>query len=92
MDSRERNLANQKTFLVTVTRLRDHLTLVVDSAARLGAAVSKNKGEKSSALEVTKRLKAAAQMGRGKALAEKGPKTPEPELVKERNRSMDFGI
>lgn len=25
MDSRERNLANQRTFLVTVTRLRDHL-------------------------------------------------------------------
>jgi hypothetical protein len=27
MDSRERNLANQQTFLVTVTRLRDGLTL-----------------------------------------------------------------
>ena len=92
MDSRERNLANQKTFLVTVTRLRDHLTLVVDSAARLGVAVSKNKGEKSSALEVTERLKAAAQAGTGKAMAEKNPKAPEPELAKERNRSMDFGI
>ena len=65
---------------------------MVDSAARLGAAVSKNKGEKSSALQVTERLKAAAQTGRGKALAEKGPKTPEPELAKERSRSMDFGI
>ena len=92
MDSRERNLANQKTFLVTVTRLRDHLTLVVDSAARLGAAVSKNKGEKSSALEVTERLKAAAQAGTGKAMAENVPKATEPELTKERNRSMDFGI
>ena len=92
MDSRERNLANQKTFLVTVTRLRDHLTLVVDSAARLGASVSKNRGEKSSALEVTKRLQAAAQVGTGKGLAEKEPKIPEPELAKERNRSMDFGI
>jgi len=92
MDSRERNLANQKTFLVTVTRLRDHLTLVVDSPARLGAAVSKNKGEKSSALEVTERLKAAAQAGTGKAKPEKNPKVPEPELAKERNRSMDFGI
>ena len=36
MDSRERNLANQKTFLVTVTRLRDYLTVVVYSALRLG--------------------------------------------------------
>jgi conjugative relaxase-like TrwC/TraI family protein len=92
MDSRERNLASQKTFLVTVTRLRDHLTLVVDSAARLGAAVSKNKGEKSSALEVTERLKAAARIGADKAMAEKKPKAPEPELAKERSRSMDFGI
>ena len=92
MDSRERNLANQKTFLVTVTRLRDHLTLVVDSAARLSAAVSKNRGEKSSALEITERLKASAQVGTGKAIAEKSPKASEPELAKERNRSMDFGI
>ena len=92
MDSRERNLANQKTFLVTVTRLRDHLTLVVDSASRLGAAVSKTKGEKSSALEVTERLKAAAQVGAGKDAAEKAGKAPEPELAKERNRSIDFGI
>ena len=68
------------------------MTLVVDSAARLGVAVSKNKGEKSSALEVTERLKAAAQAGTGKAMAEKNPKAPEPELAKERNRSMDFGI
>jgi ATP-dependent exoDNAse (exonuclease V) alpha subunit len=27
MDSRERNLSNQQTFLVTITRLRDGLTL-----------------------------------------------------------------
>ena len=58
----------------------------------LGAAVSKNKGEKSSALEVTERLKTAAQAGTGKAMAEKARKDPEPELARERNRSMDFGI
>ena len=65
---------------------------MVDNTARLGAAVSKSKGEKSSALEVTERLKAAAQAGTGKAIAEKNPKAPEPELAKERSRSMDFGI
>lgn len=92
MDSRERNLANQKTFLVTVTRLRDQLTLVVDSAAKLGAAVSRNRGEKASALEVTQRLKAAAQVGVGRAAPEQGPKASEKELAKERARNIDFSI
>ncbi|MDG6079922.1 conjugative relaxase [Erythrobacter litoralis] len=92
MDSRERNLANQKTFLVTVTRLRDQLTLVVDSAAKLGAAVSRNQGDKSSALEVTRRLKEAAQVGVGKASPEQGPKASEKELGKERTRNIDFSI
>ena len=92
MDSRERNLANQKTFLVTVTRLRDHLTLVVDSAAKLGAAVSRNRGDKASALEVTQRLKAAAQVGVGKAMPEQISKAPEKELAKERTRNIDFSI
>src|SRR3546814_12418391 len=51
MDSRERNLANQQTFLLTVTRLRDHLTLVVDSTDKLGRADSQNTREKTSAME-----------------------------------------
>ena len=60
MDSRERNLANRQTFLVTVTRLRDGLTLIADNAEKLGRAIKSNSGEKASALEVTQRLKAAA--------------------------------
>jgi ATP-dependent exoDNAse (exonuclease V) alpha subunit len=79
MDSRERNLANQQTFLVTVTRLRDHLTLVVDSTDKLGRAVSQNTGEKTSALEVTERLR------------EDHSKKP-PELVKERTKPFEIGI
>jgi len=50
MDSRARNLSNQKTFLATVTRLRDQLTLAIEDVSRLGAAVARNKGEKASAL------------------------------------------
>lgn len=92
MDSRERNLANQKTFLVTVTRLRDQLTLVVDSAAKLGAAVSRTRGEKSSALEVTQRLKAATQVGVGKETPEPNSRPSEKELAKERTRNIDFSI
>ena len=60
MDSRERNLSNKQTFLVTITRLRDEMTLVVDRADPLRRAVTRNEGEKTSALEATGRLKAAA--------------------------------
>jgi ATP-dependent exoDNAse (exonuclease V) alpha subunit len=91
MDSRERNLATQKTFLVTVTRLRDHLTLVVDSAEKLGGAVARNKGEKASALEVTERLRSAAATG---ASVPNGPAKQEAgrDLALEKTRSPGFGI
>jgi hypothetical protein len=42
MDSREKNLANQQTFLVTITRLRDGLKLFVDNPGKLEAAVENN--------------------------------------------------
>ena len=91
MDSRERHLSNQKTFLVTVTRLRDHLTLVVDSAEKLGGAVARNKGDKASALEVTERLRSAAATGVG---APNGPANQEArrDLALERTRSPGLGI
>lgn len=93
MDSRERNLANQQTFLVTVTRLRDHLTLVVDSADKLGRAVAQNTGEKTSALEVTERLREAAAKGlaAGAATKEDQSKQP-PELAKEHTKPFEMGI
>jgi conjugative relaxase-like TrwC/TraI family protein len=93
MDSRERNLANQQTFLVTVTRLRDHLTLVIDSTDKLGRAVAQNTGEKTSALEVTERLREAAAKGlaAGAATKEDQSKKP-PELAKERIKPFEMGI
>lgn len=93
MDSRERNLANQRTFLVTVTRLRDHLTLVVDSAAKLGRAAAQNPGDKTSALEVTERLRLAAAKGlaAGSSQKEDTAKQP-PELSKERVKPFEIGI
>lgn len=93
MDSRERNLSNQKTFLVTIARLRDHLTLVVDSSDRLGAAVARNKGEKASALEVTARV-AAAEKKNGeldRPKAEEANKA-EKELARSKSKTLDFGI
>lgn len=93
MDSRERNLANQRTFLVTVTRLRDHLTLVVDSAAKLGKAAAHNSGEKSSALEVTERLRTAAAKGQPAGIsANESPTKQPPELTKERVKPFEVGI
>ena len=67
MDSRERNLSNQQTFLVTITRLRDGLTLYVNNAARLEAAVDRNTGMKRSALETVGMLRDAAAAGQAKA-------------------------
>jgi hypothetical protein len=66
MDSRERNLSNQQTFLVTITRLRDGLTLFVDNASRLEAAVGRNTGMKRSALETVDLLLNAAAQGQAK--------------------------
>ncbi|MFB0611754.1 MobF family relaxase [Aurantiacibacter poecillastricola] len=93
MDSRERNLSNQKTFLVTITRLRDHLTLVVDSSDKLGAAVARNKGEKASALEVTARL-AATKRKNGELDAPKPEEAnkAEKELARSKSKTLDFGI
>lgn len=92
MDSRERNLANQKTFLVTVTRLRDSLTLVVDNAGKLGSAIGRNAGEKTSALEVTERLRSAAARGSGAGRVVEGRKQEDREISKERTKPFEIGI
>jgi conjugative relaxase-like TrwC/TraI family protein len=75
MDSREKNLSNQQTFLVTITRLRDGLTLFIDNARRLEAAVERNTGMKRSALETADMLRESAARG-----LEKGK---EPEVQRE---------
>lgn len=94
MDSRERNLANRQTFLVTVTRLRDGLTLIADNAEKLGRAIKSNSGEKASALEVTQRLKAAAAKGlsQDKDVGSASPVSEKPELTKERVKPFEIGI
>ena len=86
MDSREKNLSNKQTFLVTVTRLRDGLTLYVDNARKLEAAVERNTGMKRSALETTKMLGDAAARGTANTSKTREPveekKLPELELSK----------
>jgi conjugative relaxase-like TrwC/TraI family protein len=51
METRDTKLVNQQTFLVTVTRLRDTLTLIVDRADGLQRQLVRNAGGKTSSLE-----------------------------------------
>lgn len=92
MDSRERNLSNQKTFLVTVTRLRDHLTLVLNNTHRMTAAIAHNKGEKSSALEITSRLRAAAGKGGDGQKQTASDKNAIQDLERIKSKTLDRGI
>ena len=106
IDSSERKLVSEQNFLVTVTRLRDHLTLIIDNGERVQRAVELNPGTKTSALEATQRLdKVAALEPTDPAKAEpvKGESSPSPkskpqhtkkdrELQKSRLRSFDYGL
>lgn len=49
----ETNLSNARNFLVNITRARDGIEIIVDDANRYGDRISKNPGDKSSALETT---------------------------------------
>ena len=91
MDSRERNLSNQQTFLVTITRLRDGLTLFVDNAARLEAAVDRNPGMKRSALETVDLLRDAAATGQAKGRAPMPEREP-PERDRSLTKPFEIGI
>ena len=90
MDSRERKLSNQQTFLVTITRLRDGLTLYVDNAAKLEAAVERNPGMKRSALETVDLLGAAAAKGQSQA-AQVNPRDA-PERERSIAKPFEIGI
>lgn len=95
MDSRERNLANQQTFLVTITRLRDGLTLFVDNADKLEAAVERNPGMKRSALETVNQLRDAAATGQAKGKASDRSQEPArepPELDRSITKPFEIGI
>jgi conjugative relaxase-like TrwC/TraI family protein len=90
MDSRERNLANQQTFLVTITRLRDGLTLYLDNASKLEAAVERNSGMKTSALEALGSLRDAA--ARGQAKGHEAAELRLPERERSMTKPFEIGI
>jgi conjugative relaxase-like TrwC/TraI family protein len=91
MDSRERNLANQQTFLVTITRLRDGLTLFVNNPGKLEAAVENNPGMKRSALETVNLLRDAAATGEAKGRAP-APERKPPELDRSITKPFEIGL
>ena len=93
MDSRERNLSNQQTFLVTITRLRDGLTLYVNNASRLEAAVERNTGMKRSALETMGLLRDAAAVGQAKGnVSTPAPEKQPPERERSIVKPFEIGI
>jgi hypothetical protein len=53
MDSAEKNLSNQRLFLVNITRVRDELKLIVDDSSKIAQQISHNTGDKTAALEAT---------------------------------------
>ena len=69
----------------TITRLRDGLTLFIDNRDRLEAAVARNSGMKTSALEATGMLKQAAAAGLAKGQEVQTSRGREPP---ERDRSI----
>jgi len=93
MDCREHKLLSARNFLVTITRLRDELTLIVDNRDKVEVGIGRNAGEKTSALEVTQRLGAAAARGQEAARVTDEPKRQlELERTLERVRPFEIGI
>lgn len=80
MSGSENNLSNQRLFNVTVTRVRDDVTLHTDDKDRLISAIERNEGNKTSALETVGRLEIDASRdsgaGRGKSDKTFNPEVP----------------
>jgi hypothetical protein len=92
MDSRTRKLLSARNFLVTITRLRDELTLIVDNRDKVELGIGRNPGDKTSALEVTERLGAAAAKGLEAGKPPEPQKHAELERTIERVKPFEMGI
>ena len=93
MAGRGRGLLSGGNLLVTVTGLRDELTLILDNRDKVAVGLERNPGEKTSALEITERLGAAAAKGQQAGLPkEEAQLKPELERSIERVRPFEIGI
>ncbi|AKM08811.1 MobF family relaxase [Croceicoccus naphthovorans] len=77
MEARDTKLLTRQNFLVSVTRVRDDLTVYVDKADQAQRKLELQSGEKTSALET---------------VGEKEPRAPELELQRERVKPFEIGI
>jgi ATP-dependent exoDNAse (exonuclease V) alpha subunit len=91
IETRDTKLVNQQTFLVTVTRLRDSLTLVVDNAVRLERQLVRNAGGKTSALETSGKVLPASPEPARQATRNAKPEKA-PDLEPGRTKPYDIGI
>ena len=91
IETRDTKLANQQTFLVTVTRLRAGLTLVVDRVDQLTRQLARNPGGKTSALESTGAIRDVTRpTTTDKNIRQPLQKTPDDGGG--RSRPLDFGM
>jgi len=88
MDCRSRKLFSARNLLVTIARLRDELTLIVDNRGEVEMEVSRNPGDKPSALGVTERLGAAAAKGQAADKPQEVGKLQEAEKMPELERTI----
>ena len=77
---------------MTITRLRDELTLIVDNRDKVELGIGRNTGDKTSALEVAERLGAAAAKGQAASKAPEPQKHAELERTIERVKPFEMGI
>ena len=80
METQDRKLVNQQTFLVTVTRLRDYLTLIVDRAGGIERQLLRKAGGKTSALEATGGVRPLPPAAPAPSTPPKAPTAPERNL------------
>lgn len=90
METRDTKLVNQQTFLVTITRLRDALTLVVDKPDKIERQLSNNPGGKASALETTGQITERAKTERRREA--RLPPEKAMEFEPARSKPYDIGI
>ena len=90
METRDAKLVNQQTFLVTVTRLRDWLTLIVDKPDKIERQLTRSPGGKTSALETTGKL---TDRAKGEHKPEgRAPPEKAIDIEPTRTRAYDIGI
>lgn len=98
LNSAERRLLSEKTFLVALTRIADKAQLVLDDGRKVERSVMRNPGTKTSALDIAGREpdvrspvdQAIERYARAMEAAEKardGGRAPSPELERELGRA-----